>query len=427
MSTDTWGSITEPGTGAPLHDNAPDDPLRKVGVRTLSDVTRQRISWLWHRRLPIGKVVVLDGDPSVGKSTLTSDIAARVSAGKPWPDGAEGCEPADVLLMSAEDGLGDTVRPRLEAAGADLTRIHALCSVPAITDDGESRQVPPSLPRDLPRIEAIIRRHGVKLVVVDVLMAYLDGRTNSNSDQDVRGVLHQVADVAERTGCCIILIRHLNKSGGSSPLYRGGGSIGIIGAARVAFIVARDPEDHERRILAVSKINIDVEPPSLAYRLVSDEFHGCARIEWEANPVEHTAAQLLSLPVDEEERSERDAAVEWLENHLEQNGWEAEAKDVKKAARAADIAERTLQRARQRLGVQVERSGFPARSVWKLPASGSSGATVVPVVPPLREGTTGTTGGTTGAAGQPPCRVCGFPMEVITLGQTTHPACAVVE
>lgn len=341
-----------------------------VPVTTMSTVVPETVSWLWPGRLPLGKLAVIDGDPSTGKSTLTLDLAARVSTGKAWPDGQpNSAGPAGVLLLSAEDGLADTIRPRLDAADADVARVHALSEVTiTVPDDNGNdveRRVPPSLPRDIGVIEKVIREHGIKLVVVDVLMAYLNGKVDSHRDQDVRGVLHQLAATAERTDCTVTLIRHLNKAGGGNALYRGGGSIGIIGAARAAFLVARDPDDEDRRVFAVTKSNLAAEPPSLAYRLVDSPEHGCARVEWEPGTVEHTAASLLRVPVDEDERTERDEAADWLVDVLGNAGGREFAKDVKAAARKAGIAVRTLERARSKVAT-VETSGFPRTSTWVL-------------------------------------------------------------
>lgn len=333
-------------------------------VVTLSTVKPERVQWLWPGRLPVGKLIVIDGDPSTGKSTLTNDMAARVSTGSPWPDGAP-CPAGDVLLLSAEDGLADTIAPRLTAAGADLTRVHVLTEVPERTEDGQVRKVPPSLPRDLPHIHDIIKKHKVRLLVIDVLMAFLSGKVDSHRDQDVRGVLHRITAMAEATGCTVICIRHMNKSGGGNALYRGGGSIGIVGAARAAFLVARDPDDSDRRVFAVTKSNLAVEPPSLAYRLVDAPEHGCARVEWETDPVHLSAADLLHTP-DAEEASERSEAAAWLEDYLKdekRGGSEAAGKCIRAAA-GAGISKTTLTRARKQVGVSSKKSGMEGGWVW---------------------------------------------------------------
>ena len=161
----------------------------------LSGIEPEEVSWLWPSWLALGKLALVDGDPGLGKSAMTLDLAARVSAGKAFPDGAE-CEPAGVVLLSAEDGLADTIRPRLDAAGADTSRILALATVP--DENGHDRLL--SIPEDLPLIEKGIRRVGARLVVVDPLMAFLSGDTNSHRDQDVRRALAPLAGLAERTG-----------------------------------------------------------------------------------------------------------------------------------------------------------------------------------------------------------------------------------
>lgn len=349
-------------SGAPLAET------RRAGLVTLSTVTPERVSWLWPSRLPLGKLVVLDGDPSVGKSTLSLDLAARTSTGARWPDGSPGGRPAGVLLLSAEDGLADTIAPRLAAAGADTSRVHALVTVTLANPDGEPLVASPSLPRDVDHIERVIVEHGIVLVVVDVLMAYLGGKVDAHRDQDVRGVLHQLAAMAERTGCCVVLLRHLNKAGGASALYRGGGSIGIIGAARAAFLVARDPEDTERRILAVTKLNIGAEPPSLAYRLVDAPEHGCARVAWEDAPTEHTAAALLAAPSTEEERDERDAVVEWLRDYLTGKPAGATAPEVYREGNREGHSRDALKRAKKRAGVEAAKTGMNGGWTWLLPA-----------------------------------------------------------
>lgn len=394
-------------------------------VVTLAGVTVERVSWLWPGYLPAGKLVVLDGDPSTGKSTATTDLAARCSTGNTWPDGAASTGPRDVLLLSAEDGLGDTIAPRLTAAGADLHRVHALLEVPQVDDEGAVRMVPPSLPRDIALIESVVTRHRVALVVVDVLMAYLNGKVDSHRDQDVRGVLHQLAAMAERTGACVLLIRHLNKAGGPSPLYRGGGSIGIIGAARAAFIIGRDPDDTDRRILACTKLNIAVEPPALAYRLVSDDTLGCARVEWEPDPIEGmTAAHLLRAPEDDDERTERDQAATWLADYLAGAGGEATANDAMREGGKAGFSRDQVKRAKTRAGVVSSKSGLASGWVWRLDpdaegstkgAKGAHSEGPLPSVPSVLPSTL--------------CTVCNQPLHpaIAAEGATTCPACHAID
>jgi AAA domain len=332
-------------------------------VTRLADVEPERIEWLWRGYLPLGKPVVIDGDPGVGKSTVCLDLAARVTTGSPMPDGSPGVK-GTVLVLSAEDGVADTIRPRLDAARADPAQVIT------VTQIGEGPSARPLvIPGDLPAIEAVVTAHEVKLVIVDVLMAYLAGDVNAHRDQDVRRALHVLSAMAERAGCCVLILRHLNKSGGGNAVYRGGGSIGIIGAARAGFMCGRDPDDESgaRRIFANVKMNIAAEPPSLAYTLAYDELHDVGRVQWLGGS-EHRAGDLLAEPDGQEDRSDREAAAGWLAGYLTDLGGEDPAKDVKKAGRAAGFSERTLDRARKRAGVTTGRSGFGkgAVYVWRL-------------------------------------------------------------
>lgn len=188
------------------------------------------MSWLWQPRIPLAKLTVLDGDPGLGKSALTLDLAARISRASAMPDGSRGLpEPAGVLLLTAEDGLGDTVRPRLEAMGADLTRVRALKGVPGATADALT---PIELPRDLSLVESEASACRAALIVFDPLSAHLGSEINPYRDQDVRRALLPLAQLAEQIGAAILVVRHLTKGFSSNPLYRGGGSIAFIGAAR---------------------------------------------------------------------------------------------------------------------------------------------------------------------------------------------------
>ncbi|MDR1633996.1 MAG: AAA family ATPase [Bifidobacteriaceae bacterium] len=340
-------------------------------VVTLSEVERQYVEWLWPRYLPAGKLVVFDGDPSVGKSTLTLDLAARCSTGEPWPDGAPNGVARDVLLLSAEDGLADTIVARLDAARADRSRIHALRAVIGTGSHNDGQPEPPSLPQDIPTLERVITERKVKLVIVDVLMAYLGGRVDSHRDQDVRRVLHRLAEVAERTGAVFILIRHLNKDGGGTAMYRGGGSIGIIGAARAAYLVARHPDDNERRVLVQVKSNLGPEPPALAYRLTESPEHGCARIEWEAEPLPGLRANDLLRTATTADGPNHTQTQQFILDHLIAHGGSAKAREVFEAGKEDGFTEHALKRARSTCKepkITTQKVGYGDKSyqVWSI-------------------------------------------------------------
>lgn len=332
----------------------------------LSEVEPEEVSWLWTGRIPLGKLSLIDGDPGTGKSGLTGDLAARVSVGADMPDGSPcGVSPSGVVLLSAEDGLADTIRPRLDAAGADPSKVLAL----ATTLDSEGYERMLSIPEDLALIERGIRRVGARLAVVDPLMAFLSGEANAHKDQDTRKALAPLAALAERTGAAVLVVRHLNKASGGNALYRGGGSIGIIGAARSALLVAKDPEDESRRVLAPMKSNLAEPAASLVFTLEAAE-KGAVRVAWQGD-TDLDATKLLSTPAGREEGDAFSEAMEFLRAMLASGP--VPARQVQDEAEDASITEATLRRAKKALSVAVYREGVEGKQgggkwVWEIPA-----------------------------------------------------------
>jgi hypothetical protein len=331
-------------------------------VVPLATVAPERVRWLWPGRVPLGKLTLLDGDPGLGKSAVMLDLAARVSRGAAMPDESRSDldGPAGVVLVSTEDGLGDTIRPRLEAAGADLSRVVAVTGVPG---EGTMRLV--TLPRDAPRVARAAKELEARLVVIDPLMAYLDPAVNAYRDQDVRRALAPVSLIAEALDAAIVVVRHLNKATEGNPLYRGGGSIGIMGAARSGLVVGPDPDDptEQRRVLAVVKGNLAAPAPALAYTLetvaveAKDVDATAVRVAWQGT-VRHTAATLLGAASEGSEAAGRDArgeAMAFLVTALA-DGPQPVA-PLMEAARKAGLAEKTVRRAKVALGVVARKEG----------------------------------------------------------------------
>lgn len=343
--------------------------------RLVSEVEREPIHWVWPGRLAQGKLTILDGDPGLGKSTLLYDLAARITTGRPMPDDTI-TEQGGVLILSAEDGIADTIRPRLEAAAADLSRCLVVQLLPET--DGPGRV--PILPDDLGLLEHAARRVDARLLIIDPLMAHLGSATNSYRDQDVRRVLAALSAFAEQCALAVAVVRHLNKMSSGSALYRGGGSIGIIGAARVGLLVGRDPEDEDRLVLASVKNNLARMPASLAFRVASAPADPTtSRIVWEG-PSSRSAEDLLSgsgfkMP------SVIDEAVSWLEVQLQEGPRPAAM--LFEAAEAAGIKKYALQRARRRVA-DTERIGGVSGAgswVWRLRTIGAV-ASVPQQIPP---------------------------------------------
>lgn len=340
----------------------------RARVITLASVLPERVSWGWTGRLPLGKVAVLDGDPGGGKSTMAVDLAARFTTGSPMPDDDQPVDgPRDVVYLSAEDGIADTLRPRLDAAGGDPSRFHVLDAVPETDDDGHTAYRPPRIPKDCHHLEALVVRTGAVLVVVDVLAAYLDVR-DGNADGAVRQALHPLASLADRTGSCVLVIRHLRKSRGSA-IYAGGGSIGVIGAARAGLLAAADPADETgaTRILAVTKSNLAAMPPALAYSLVNAPEHGCARVQW-GGTTAHKADDLLVVHDAEDAEAGTDARHSLAEILADGPVW---VKEALEQMAAAGFSKDQANRAKSRLKARSIKVGKPGDSdqgwKWELP------------------------------------------------------------
>jgi len=342
-------------------------------ITTLADVKPERVEWLWPGRLPRGKLVVFDGDPELGKSTIALTIASTVSNGGDWPDGQPCPYPGDVLILSAEDGLADTVRPRVDAAGGDPARVHAIEAVVTVNGDGEQVERSVTL-ADVEPLRQAVKRFNARLVIVDVLMAYLPTDRNSHRDQDIRAVFTPLARIAEETGTTILVLRHLNKSSGGNPLYRGGGSIGIVGAARVGLLVAKCPADGEdedepggRCALAVQKNNLSAKPATLTYRITGHP-NGAGRVRW-IGTTDKSVHELLADADSGHDDDDRNEVDGWLREYLECEG-SANAADAIRDGRKAGFSEDQVRKARKRVGAKTARQGFGAGSSvrWSIDA-----------------------------------------------------------
>ncbi len=365
---------TEPTTEPTKNGKYPKTPTTGPILLNMADVVPRAVRWLWPSRIPLGKLTIIDGDPGLGKSLMTLDLAARTSIGAPMPDGKRGDVegPAGVVLLTAEDDPEDTIRPRLDAAGADCSRIvilEAIEDIETASDGTEKRSRRLPTLEDVEAIEIAIRRIGAVLVVVDPVMAYLAG-TDSHIDADVRRVLVALAALAQRTGVAIVVVRHLNKSGGGNPLYRGGGSIGFIAAARSGLLVAPDPQDASgrRRIVAATKSNLSELPSALAYQVGQTETS--IFVDW-LGQSDQTAKTLLSEPVEvDDDDGALGEARDFLRALLAAGA--VDARTVQREAREAGIAEHTLRRAKPSAGVVTTRVGglgSYGRWEWTIPTS----------------------------------------------------------
>jgi hypothetical protein len=325
-------------------------------VSRMRDLNAEPVEWLWPQRLAAGKLALLDGDPSQGKSLISLDIASRFTVAADLPDGYKPAQPIAVLLIGAEDEVTDTVLPRLQSAGADPDRVHFFHGC----GDGRPGARLPTFPDDCPMLKQIIHDTEARLVVVDPLMAFFANHLCAVNDQMVRRALGPLARVAEATRAAILLVRHLNKGGtGQRAIYRGSGSIAIVAAARTAFLIGRDPEDPETRLLACTKNNLMAPPPTLGFRIEPNP-HGQPVIVW-TGVVDVTADEVV-LAARRRPGEALAQATTFLQEFL--TSGPASREEVLRRARGSGIADRTLIRAKGVLEVVSGQSYRKGQNVW---------------------------------------------------------------
>ena len=327
-------------------DVEPTRPTGKESFIVMSGVKARPPEWLWEQRIPLGELTLIDGDPATNKSSLTLDIAARVSIGGEMPDKTKGVK-GGVLLLTAEDSITKTLPYRLEAAGANMERIVVF-------------KEPMSIPKDLQILEDTACRFNARLLVIDPLMFFLEG--NANGDQSVRKALTPLKRLAERANMAVLLVRHLNKSGGKLALYRGGGSIAITGIARSGFLIGNHPEDRNLRVMCHYKSNLGLLTKSMLFEPVSAD--NALAIEWRGE-CDLTADDLLARGNKRGQMLER--AKNFLHERLQDGP--VSQKEIKEAATNNGIAYKTLERAKDAIGVESHRKGFGPNSFtyWCLP------------------------------------------------------------
>jgi RecA-family ATPase len=244
----------------------------------LSDFKSEQLHWLWEKRIPRGKLIALDGDPGLGKSLITLDLASRVTTGRPMPDGTPGVQ-GSVLLYAPEDSPSDTIKPRIEAAGGDPSRIRLFNFVEWKDSAGRTHLSSLNFSEHLlPFVETVARTRPT-LVIIDPLMTVLGQGISASNDQQIRETLRHLTNLARSTNCTFLIVRHLNKGSSGNPLYRGGGSIGIIGTVRTGLLVTRHPAAENQRLLVAIKNNFSEQPSNLAYQVVANE-RGVPSIQW---------------------------------------------------------------------------------------------------------------------------------------------------
>ena len=232
--------------------------MAELKIISMDEVQSKQVNWLWYPYIPYGKITIIQGDPGEGKTTLALRLAALLSKGEALPYDDTEREPVKIIYQTAEDGLEDTIKPRLETAEADCTQIKVI-------DESEA-----ALSMLDERIEKAIIEVGARVVILDPIQAYVGANINMNNANEVRNVMAQLGRIAEKYDCAILLVGHMNKGSGNKSSYRGLGSIDFQAAARSVLIVGRIKEEPETRVVCHTKSSLAPEGKSIAFRLDKD-------------------------------------------------------------------------------------------------------------------------------------------------------------
>ena len=298
----------------------------------MQDVEVEEVKWLIYPFIPYGKITIIQGDPGEGKTTLVLQIIARLTKGESIVN-EEAKEPINVIYQTAEDGLADTIKPRLLSADAD-------CSKVLVIDDKDT----PLTMRDV-RLEQAIIETNAKLVVLDPIQGFLGADVDMHRANEIRPVMKHISELAEKYKCAIILIGHMNKSSMGKSAYRGLGSIDFQAAARSVLIVGRIKDEPEIRVVCQTKSSLAPEAKSIAFRL--SEENG---FEW-IGDYDVTADDLLSGSA---KGKKKQMAMEFLENTLADG--QMPYTELLELAKQKGISEKTLRNAKDELGIKAKRA-----------------------------------------------------------------------
>lgn len=336
-------------------------------VRCLADVSAEPINWLWEGHFAKGKVSLIAGDPGLGKSQLSAFLASVITTGGSWPVDRTLCTQGSVVLLSAEDDAADTIRPRLEAVGADLRKCHILDAVKETSAEGETIERSFSLKADLVRLGELLKQIGdVALVIVDPITAYLGG-TDSYKNADVRSLLAPLSKMASEHKVAIIGISHFNKGDAQKALQKVSGSLAFVAASRAAYAVLKDKNDPDRRLFLPIKNNIGNDKLGFAFRIESVALPSgikTSKIVFEPEAVTEQADEVLADQSTDEERTELEEAKDFLQELCIIG---RTAKQVYLQAEEAGYSRATIRRAQKALNIKPHKDGKSGPWVWRLP------------------------------------------------------------
>ena len=307
----------------------------ELKIINMADIQSQKIEWLWYPFIPYGKLTIIQGDPGDGKTTLVLNLAAKLSKGIGLDEDMQVSEPMNIIYQTAEDGLADTVKPRLEAADADCEKI-------MVIDESEK-----SLSMVDERLEQAIIQTNARLLILDPIQAYLGGGMDMNRANEARDMTKKLGLLAEKHKCAIILIGHMNKAAGNKAAYRGMGSIDFFAVARSVLLVGRIEGQENTRAVVQIKNNLAAFGHSKAFELTEEGFH------W-LGDYEITADELLGGITPKANKKER---AKQLIYELAETNNVVKSEDIVNLAEEKGISKRTLENANKELGIKGKRIG----------------------------------------------------------------------
>ncbi len=305
----------------------------KLKMIRMSEVQSQEIEWLWYPFIPYGKLTIIQGDPGDGKTTMALNLAAKLSKGEALDENMKVTEPVNVIYQTAEDGLADTVKPRLELAGADCERI-------IVIDESDK-----SLSMVDERLEQAIVRTGARLLILDPIQAYLGGGMDMNRANEARDMTKKLGALAEKTKCAIILIGHMNKASGNKAAYRGMGSIDFFAVARSVLLVGRVEGESNTRAVVQIKNNLAAFGHPKAFALSEDGF------KW-LGDYEITVDEVLGGITPKANKMEQ---AKQMLRELAETQSAVLSNEIFDRANELGISKRTLENAKKELGVQTRK------------------------------------------------------------------------
>ena len=358
----------------PAEDIYSETPHKVIDVlyRQISQVRAQAIRWLWPGKIAKGKVSMIVGNPGLGKSQVCASLASVVSNGGRWPVDRTEAEAGNVIILSAEDDAEDTIRPRLEAAGADLDRVFLLQAIEAQDESGKPFERSFNLVNDIPRLAALIHEiGGCELVIIDPITAYL-GAADSHKNAEVRSLLAPLQTLAAQLGVAVLAVSHLTKSQGTDALQRVQGSVAFAAAARAVWGVTKDKDDPARRLFLPLKNNLGIDNSGYAYRVESfvlpesDPPIGTSHVMWEPDKVTVSADEAFSnVAKNFDEYNALEDAKDFLRGALADGP--VDSKQLKADATASGHSWITICRAQRELKINAEKGGFREGWKWRMP------------------------------------------------------------